>query len=280
MKKILLLVICIFSVQFCYADEKAVIPANAEITKPANIENTVNNEVPVSEDEDIDKYFNEEPQQNPEQTVQLKGYLQYNQSDQEIEQQAIQLEAPETAKVQFSEPKRLGSKSLVSGVKKATFHPMQDELEKASKFATQEYNIKPVSTSFVQNIGNVSFGTMYDSSLDSTQISYSTGIFTKIEGKYFALKTAFSKNTNSNFDSYDDKIYFVPELKLTKRLSLLDVMQTDVYQINKKNEVVLRYSPNLKKYADEVQFELGAGQSYYQDNYIKSSVRFSTRFKL
>lgn len=294
MKKILLaFLILIFSMQLCLAEgENSIKPVNA--TNPNNAEtpvNTTNIETPEAE-EDIDSYFtNEEseqevPQQvveqnneqDSEQTVELHGYLQYN--DQEPQQEAIQLEPVETAHVNFSEPKKIGAKSLISGTKKPTFHPIQDELESASKFATQEYNIKPVSTSYVQKVGHVSFGTMYDSSLDSASVNYSTGVFTKIEGKYFAIKTAFSKSTNSNYNAYNDTIYFAPELKLTKRLSFLDIMQTDVYQINKKNELVLRYTPHFKKHEDDVQLEFGAGQSFYQDNYVNSSVRFSTRFKL
>jgi len=57
-------------------------------------------------------------------------------------------------------------------------------------------------------------------------------------------------------------------------------MKTDVYQINKSNELVLRYTPHMKKYAEELQFEVGAGQTFYADTYVNSSLRFSTNFKL
>lgn len=232
-------------------------------------------------EEDIDSYFNEEPQtvQSPE----LHGSIEYNQTTpvQEEEQESVYLNSGNIKNINISQPKKIESKSLISNVKKPTFQPIQDQMNAASKFAAQEYNIAPVSTSYGKRIGKMTFGTMYDSSLDSGSGAQSntTGFFAKYEGKYFALNTAFSKNTNYNYDSYSDKISIAPELKLTKRLSLLDVMQTDVYQISKRNEVVLRYTPHLKKYADDFQFELGAGQSYYNDAYVKSSVRFSTRFK-
>ena len=230
-------------------------------------------------EEDIDSYFNVEPQPQ-----ELHGYLEYNQNEQQqdLEQEAVYLQPMTAQSINISQPRKIESKSLVSNMKKPTFQPMQDELKAASKFASQEYNIAPVSTSYGRKIGKMSFGTMYDSSLDSGSGSQSnsTGIFAKYEGRYFALSTAFSKNTNYNFADYSDKVYFAPELKLTKRLSLLDVMQTDVNQINKKNELVLRYTPHFKKYADDVQLELGAGQSFYDDSYVNSSVRFSTRFKL
>lgn len=233
-------------------------------------------------EEDIDSYFNEEPQtvQSPE----LHGSIEYNQTPQaqEEEQESVYLSPGNIKNINISQPKKIESKSLISNVKKPTFQPIQDQMNVASKFAAQEYNIAPISTSYGKKIGKMTFGTMYDSSLDSGSGAQSntTGFFAKYEGKYFALNTAFSKNTNYNYDDYSDKIYVAPELKLTKRLSLLDIMQTDVNQISKRNEVVLRYTPHLKKYADDVQFEVGAGQSYYNDNYVKSSVRFSTRFKL
>ena len=289
MKKILsIFLVLIFSlIQVCFAEgENPVNSTNTtDLNNVLNVETSINSaNIQTPEDEeDIDSYFvdkQEDSSQIVEQNTELHGYLQYNSPTQEPEQEIIQLEPAETAHVNFSEPKRISSKSLIVSSKKPTFHPIQDDLEVASKFATQEYNIKPVSTSYVQKVGNMSFGTMYDSSLDSAQVSYSTGVFTKIEGKYFALKTAFSKNTNNSYDSYSDKIYFIPELKLTKRLSLLDVMQTDVYQINKSNEVVLRYTPHLKQHEDDVQLEVGAGQSFYQNTYVNSSVYFSTRFKL
>lgn len=263
MKKILsLLLILAFSIQFCLAE--------------------------VTDEENIDVYFTEQP----EQTTQLNGYLEYNQNAEQQEQaqiqaqepekeaEAINLEPIETKQINFTKPKNFGSKSLISASKKPSFHPMQEELGTPSKFATPEYEIRPISTSYSQKFGKLSVGTTYGSSLSNARQNYSTGVFTKYEGKHFAVSTAFAKNTNSNYDSYSDSFSFAPEFKITKRLSLLDVMQTDINQINKSNEVVLRYTPHLKKYADDIQFELGAGQSFYQDTYVDSSVRFSTKFKL
>lgn len=247
MKKILLLLfILIFSVQICTAEGE--------------------------DEEDIDSYFNEE------EAVQLNGYLEYNDSMQENE--SIELQPSEINKINFTQPKKITPSSVRNHIKKPTFHPIQEELEAASKFSTQEYDIRPINASFSQKVGRFSFGTRYDSSLGSASASYSTSIFSKYEGKYFAISTAFAKSTNLNDPTFDSKIFFMPELKLTKNLSLLNVLQTDVNQIYKKNELVLRYTPHFKKYADDVQLELGAGQSFYEDNYINSSVRFSTRFKL
>lgn len=251
MKKIFALILIVFfSMQICFAEGET--------------------------EEDIDSYFVEEP----EQTQEIHGYLQYNENEQRKEQEAIELNTTGNAGINISKPKKIESKSLISTAKKPDFNPIQDEIDRVSSFTGKDYDIRPVSTTYSRKYGKFKFGTMYNSSLDSAQVSHSTGLFSKYEGKYFAFSTGFSKSTNNNSSYYNDKFYIAPELKLTKKLSLLDVMQTDVNQINKKNELVLRYTPHFKKYADEVQFELGAGQSFYEDNYINSSVRFSTKFKL
>lgn len=317
MKKILpLILILLLSAQFCRAQDSAAQKLNSIQPAQAAPTNTAGQ---ADEEEDINKYFVEEETQNvpaststtttqtitntnnqtvdqysgansnqsigqstdqsTDQSIELNGYVQYNSEPEEAT--AIHLEPVETKTINFSQPKKVDS-STPEGFRKPTFHPMEtNALESASKFSTQEYDISPVSTSYDRKLGRFTFGTMYNSSLSSSAgNSYSTGLFSKYEGKHFALSAIYSKSTNSNYDSYNDKFSFAPELKLTKRLSLLDVMQTDVYRINTSNELVLRYTPHMKKYADDVQFELGAGQSYYDANYINSSIRFSTRFKL
>lgn len=255
MKKILLfLLIFICNLHFCLADEQII--------------------------EDIDGYFVDETEQNAE----LHGYLEYNNDAelQEAEEDIIRLEAPIVRNsVNLAKPGTIEPKSLFSSSKAPEFNPIEDNyFEAASGFSSQEYTIKPVSTVYSKKLGKFSFGTMYDSALYSAQVNYSTGMFAKYESKFFALGAGFSKSTGSNYSSYNDRFYFMPELKLTQRLSVLDVMQTDVSQINKSNKIVLRYSPDLKKYADDVKFELGVAQSFYQNTYVKSSLSFSTIFKL
>lgn len=252
MKKILLAVLLlIFSVNVCFA---------------------------LEDEEDVNNYFTDEDSQT--QNTQLNGFVEYNQQSQPTNPEAVSLESVEKQQINFSQPQKIKSESLFPNNKKPTFQPLNDKLEAVSQFSGQTYSIKPVSTAYSQKFGKFKFGTMYDSGISSASVNYSTGIFSKYEGKHFALSTAFSKDTNINSDSFNDKIFVAPELKLTKNLSFLDIMQTDVNQINKGNNIVLRYSPHFKKYADDVQLEFGAGQSYYQDNYVSSSIHFSTRFKL
>lgn len=225
-----------------------------------------------------------------ENNLELRGYLEYEDEPQETifledqgetPQNTIYMKTPSKQRsVNIEGPKKIGSKSLLSTAAKQVPEPAVNRLEAASKFSSQEYDINPVSSSYSGKSGNMTFGTTYDSSISSAQLNYSAGFFTRYDGKRFAITSAFSKNTDNNYDGYDNKLYLAPELKLTKRLSLLDVMQSDLVQPTRKNEVVLRYRPKIGTHSDDIQFELGAAQSYNENQYINSSVRFSTRFKL
>lgn len=258
MKKILLiLLITAFSMQICFAEEESY--------------------------EDISAYFANEP----EQTTELHGYLEYEQNaneqlkEQEQEQDIIQLdESVNRNSVNITKPQKIESKSLISGIKIPTFQPIQDNLKAATKNYIPEYSLNSVSASYSEKFGNFTFGTSYNSGLSSAKTKHSTSIFTKYEWKILAISAAFSKNTNDNYNYFNDNFFVAPEIKLTKRLSFLDVMQTDVSQINKSNRLVLKYTPHFKKYADDVELELSAGQNFYNDTYINSSVSFFTKFKL
>lgn len=253
MKKILiLLIISFFSFQMCFAQEDS--------------------------DENFEQYFS----QDSDATQEIQGHVEYNDVEESEDAGSIYLNDDVLYKqVNFAAPKKINSDKLNLEAKKATFQPFGTEMKNASRFDTQEYAISPINTSYSGQIGKFTFGTKYNSGLSArAEVNYSTAIFTKYEGRYFALTTTFLKSTGSDYSSYNDRFQIAPEWKITKRLSLLDVMQTDMFQINKKNEIVLRYKPNFKKYADEVQFELGAGQSFYNDSFVKSSVTFSTNLKL
>lgn len=262
----------IFSVQLCSAEEVQT-PQAPQPAQPTQVEQIE----PEESYEEITSYFESET----DQTTTLHGHLEYNQNEAEPEAMPIVLEEnTQRNSINISKPQKIQSKSLLFSTKVPTFQPIQDELKSASNFSTQEYSIKPISTDYSRKFGRFSVGTMYDSGLSKASRNDSTALFAKYEGKYAALSMGFSKSSNYNKDSYEDEFFIAPELKITNRISLVDVLETDVYQINKSNEVVLRYTPHMKKYVDGVQFELGAGQSFYQDDFIKSSVRFSTKFRL
>lgn len=271
MKRFLLLVLILLGMQVCMAQETDNGVTNDAVNSNATNEVSINDTI-VNDDESV---FEEDN------SAQIQGYVEYNESQEDYEKNAVYLEEPtQTKSLNLTKPKTINAKSVKAELKKPSFDPFDKNLTTASKFSTQEYAINPVSAAYSKKFGQMSFGTMYDSSMDSAQMSYSTGLFAKYEGKRFAFGSGYSKSTDSGYDSYNDKFYIAPEIKLTRRLSFLDVMQTDVSQINKKNELVLRYTPGFGQHRDDIQFELGAGQSFYNDDYVKSSIRFSTKFKM
>lgn len=219
--------------------------------------------------------------QNEEPVAYINGSVEYNYDEetQEEDKDAIYLNDSALFKqINFTKPKTINNKKLAIEARTPTFEPFKEELNKASKFSSPDYLINPVNSAFVQKIGNFSLGTAYEASMSSAQVNYATSVFAKYDWKLAALTTTFVKSTDANY-SYTNTIKVAPELKLTKHLSILDVAQTDVDQINKKNEIVLRYKPNFTKYADAVEFEIGAGQSFYNNTFVKSSLRFSTNVK-
>ena len=153
-------------------------------------------------------------------------------------------------------------------------------LQNASKFSNMEYNIVPESSSYEKHLGNFSMGTKYDSDIWRAGNYYSTGLFSRYDGKHFALETGMFKGTTGGYGSYSNKIYFAPELKLGKYFSILNKTQSYVASNYNTNEIVLRYAPHIKNLAEEVEFEVGAGQYFSENTQVRSSLRFSTRFKL
>src|SRR5574344_113928 len=292
MKKILFLSVLISFLSFCsvFADESQLLPPSSV---PATQENSKINSFSENNSEDST----------------LKGYLEYDASQNEPEEQTLDeneneeitdyikqeralententvgLEDNEIGKhsVNIKAPPKFKSKSLIT--KKEKENPQIQTssviLNTSSRFADPEYQIGSVSTSYVAKSGNFSVGTSYYSGLDSASLSSSTGVFTRYDGKHFAISSSFNKSGQYNDNNYSDNFSVAPELKITKRLSFVDVLQTDANQLNKSNKMVLRYNPKIKSHTDDVQLEFGFGQSFYENQYVKSSVSFSTRFKI
>lgn len=270
MKKIIIIfLLLIFNTPISLAQEET---AQSQISE--NIETVeVEPVVAESENEEIDNIFTNDPQSN----IALQGYLEYT----DVQEDSILLEDDSYKNsLNLKAPPRINAASLIPSKLKQSPHLVDRRLETASKFSDLEYSIAPISSSFEGKAGKFSMGTMYNSSLSGAQLSYATGMFAKYNGKYVALTTAFSKNTKSTFDAYSDKVYFAPELKLTKKFSIVNISQFDVMQPRSQSKVVLRYKPTFNGFADDVQFELGAGQSFAENKPINSSVEFSTKFKL
>lgn len=153
-------------------------------------------------------------------------------------------------------------------------------LAKSSKLSGDEYYIAPIFNYVSEQAGNFSYGTYYGASMDSAQMTYSTSMFTRYDGKKYALTGTVSTDTQSIDGSYQSMLGIAPELKLTKSLALRDTVKTYMGVPVKKNSISLIYTPQLKKYIDSLRFELGLSQTFYESGYNNASLEFSTKFKL
>lgn len=153
-------------------------------------------------------------------------------------------------------------------------------LAKSSKLSGDEYYIAPIFNYVSEQAGNFSYGTYYGASMDSAQMTYSTSMFTRYDGKKYALTGTISTDTQSIDGSYQSMLGIAPELKLTKALALRDTVKTYMGVPIKKNSISLIYTPQLKKYIDSLRFELGLSQTFYESGYNNASLEFSTKFKL
>ena len=140
-----------------------------------------------------------------------------------------------------------------------------------------EYNIAPVDAASACKIGDFSFGTEYNESIDTSDLGFTTSVFTKYDRKYFSIKYAYNKNAGVSYSTIIDKFTLTPELKLGNYFSIKDTLTSDITRNRNKNELVLSVKP-LKD--DRLKFELGAGQTYDASrSLMKSEVKFSTQFK-
>lgn len=208
---------------------------------------------------------------------QLQGHLEYNENVEKSGSKNIYLEPEKRIFINISEPQSINSKTLK--INKPNFDIFNSDINQVSVFNRQEHAIRGLYGGVSETYGKFTFGTEYNSFIDDAEMVYTTGVFTRIDGKRTALTLTARTETGNSYSSYSDKIVIAPELKLTKRLSLLDVAQTDMKQTTQKNEIVLRYNPKLRNNYNDLFLEVGAGQTYREQNFVKSSLRFSTRFK-
>lgn len=139
------------------------------------------------------------------------------------------------------------------------------------------YNIAPINTGAVARKGNFSIGTSYNESIDTSDLGFTTSLYTKYDRKYFSVSSAYNKESGVAYSTVVDKFSFTPELKLNKYISIKDVLTSDITRNRKENSLILSIKPTQD---DRVRFEFGAGQTFDENkNIIKSSVKFSTQFK-
>lgn len=223
---------------------------------------------------DIDNYELEDMY-----TAVLQGYAQYNEED---ESDGVILEDFNILSLNIRQPMSVGTKKYTS----LNPTPPLFMSDMFSKYTGSEYSISPVSSknsrSFLDSpYGKISAGTLYNQGIDSGELEQSSGVFSKYKYKRFSVTTSYLKTINSTNNTYNDNFYIAPELELNQYFSLKEILSADTVKRRKKAELVLSINPFGKKDIDRLRFELGASQTYDDDNNLfKSQFKFSTNFKL
>jgi len=205
--------------------------------------------------------------------IPLKGYLDFIENS-----NSITLKKPDNEPIlNLSVPQNFGTTRLSDKEKnvlptttfaKNVYSRSSDDIQ---------YNIAPFDSSTEVQHGGFSLGTSYNESIDTSDLGFTTSLYAKYENKYFALKSSYDKNAGVSYSNVIDKFSFSPELKLSRYVSIKDVITSDITRNRKKNEVILSIKP-LKE--DRVRFEFGAGHTYDANNeLLRTQVKFSTQFK-
>lgn len=132
-----------------------------------------------------------------------------------------------------------------------------------------------------ESAGNFTFGAGYNRGLDKAQMEDNTSLFTRYEGEYFAINSQYIASSKQNLGTQANSFKISPEVKLNNQFKIRTGFQSYTNLPLKKGEVVLVYSPSVKKYLESLSFELGVAKRYNTETGIGGSeIRFSTGFRL
>ena len=138
--------------------------------------------------------------------------------------------------------------------------------------------IKGYST---ETTGNFSFGAGYSRGLDKAQMEDNASLFTRYDAGRFALNSQYTASSKQHLGTQANSFKLSPEVKINDQFKIRTGFQSYTNIPLKKGEVVLVYSPSVRKYLESLNFELGVAQRYNTATGIRGSeVRFSTGFKL
>lgn len=212
--------------------------------------------------------------------VELKGSVIYNEStqrakeivlDQTVERPHINLKTP-----QMIIPVK-DEKIFAKGIDIY----QRSAISTATRITGEEYSVKPIWSYLNEQYGNFSYGTIYSSGIDTSQLQTTMNLYTRYDFKYFAITGAVGTNESNVEGTRDEKtLQLAPEIKLSKSFVIRDTIQAYVNENYKKNKISLIYTPQWKKHPDMLRFELGFSNTYYTGGRVRSAVEFSTRIRL
>ena len=255
------------------------LPAHAIDIEQSEALQTVQHIIPIEDEEQTIDDKNElyDDFQFPNE-VELKGTVIYNEGAkiQEIELEKT-VKKPEI---------NLKTHNMIIPIKHELptldrYYSERSALSNATRVTGEEYIIAPIWTKITEQVGNFSYGTLYTSGLDYSQLQTTMNIYTRYDFKYFAIIGAIGTNErNTYMDKDEQTIQIAPEIKLTKSFVIRDTVQAYVNEPYKKNNISIIYTPQIRNNPDILRFELGFSQTYYGNGKTNSAIEFSTKIKL
>lgn len=133
-----------------------------------------------------------------------------------------------------------------------------------------------------ESAGDFTFGAGYNRGLDKAQMEDNASVFTRYDnGGRFALNSQYIASSKQHLGTQANSFKISPEVKLNEQFKIRTGFQSFTNIPMKKGEVVLVYSPALRKHLEALSFEVGVSQRYNTETGFRGSeLKFSTGFRL
>ena len=131
-----------------------------------------------------------------------------------------------------------------------------------------------------ETTGALTFGAGYNRGLDKAQVEDNASLFTRYDAGRFALNSQYLASSKQNLGTQYNSIKISPEVKLNNQFRVRTGFQSYTNIPMKKGEVVLVYSPSVRKYLENLNFEVGVAHRYNTSTGFRGSeLKFATGFR-
>ncbi|MDD3237928.1 MAG: hypothetical protein PHV37_07525 [Candidatus Gastranaerophilales bacterium] len=135
------------------------------------------------------------------------------------------------------------------------------------------------SINLPKNLGSFLVGGGFYSNEYDAASKNTGGLFAQYKFDRLKLNASVSKSQYSNADNLETGIYLVPELQLTKSVSLKTRVVKNISQNTNQGEIGLTYKP-WKNNSRDFELELNAANTHSPSQVDKQRFKFSASFKL
>lgn len=220
---------------------------------------------------------NEKAETTIKETYKIDGHVEYNDSPVETIYLDEGIEKPKINIPQKSLTLPVGVLNITSNANSPRSALARAMTNRGSMLS----DILPLSGSVTEHIGGFSYGQTWGQELSYAQMEDTTSFFVRYDfPKLFSLTGSIRQSASQDIGTQYNIFRIIPEWHITERLTLKDSFSTYMNLPKNKNELTIVYTPELKKYADSLKFELGIAQTYYKSGKKSSALSFSTGFKL